>query len=323
MRALDTSGPARTFIRAKENPILEPIADNTFETQCVFNAATVDLDGSIYILYRAMGADNTSTVGLARTSDGVHIDERLPVPIYGPRADFELKRGTPTGNSGCEDPRAVVIGDTIYMTYTAYDGVDAPRGAMTSISVADFLAKNFDRWSEPLLVTPDGVDDKDVALLPGTVDGKYVLYHRISGRVCADVLPDLTFTKRVARCIEILAPREGMWDAAKVGIAGQPIKVDAGWLFIYHGVSRRGTYRLGAVLLDPSGLIVLARTADPIFEPVEQYEKEGVINQVVFSCGAVLRGDTVFLYYGGGDKVIGVATASLAHIMSALGGTNL
>jgi len=87
---------------------------------------------------------------------------------------------------------------------------------------------------------------------------------------------------------------------------------------IYHGVSRHGTYRLGAALLDSSGTSVLARTADPVFERLEKYEKEGDISNVVFSCGAVVRGDTVFLYYGAADKVIGVATASLAHILDAL-----
>ena len=87
---------------------------------------------------------------------------------------------------------------------------------------------------------------------------------------------------------------------------------------IYHGVSRHATYRLGAVLLDPSGTAVLARTVDPIFEPLEKYEQKGETSNVVFSCGAVVRGDTVFLYYGAADKVIGVATASLSHMLDAL-----
>ncbi len=318
LRDLDTTLPARTFVRAPENPILVPVPQNSFEDLAVLNAATIDLDGSVHILYRAMGTNHTSTVGYARSKDGVHIDYRSNTPIYVPRADFEQKHTSPNGNSGCEDPRAVVIDGRVYITYTAYDGVRPPRGALSSISVEDFLAERFDAWTPPVLVTPDEVDDKDVSLLPEAVNGQYVLYHRINGRVCADILPDLSFTKRVSRCIEILAPREGMWDAAKVGIGGAPIKVPEGWLFIYHGVSHRSRYRLGAVLLDPTGLTVLARTADPIFEPVEPYEMAGEVNQVVFTCGAVVRGDQVFMYYGGGDKVLGVAVGSLARIMAAL-----
>jgi predicted GH43/DUF377 family glycosyl hydrolase len=171
----------------------------------------------------------------------------------------------------------------------------------------------------PIILTPEGVDDKDLALLPEKIGDNYLLYHRINNQICADLLPDLSSGKRASRCIEVIAPRRGMWDGAKVGSAAPPIKVDGGkWLMIYHGVSRHARYRLGAALLDYDGLTVLARTADPVFEPLEKYEQEGVIANVVFSCGAVVQGDTIYLYYGAADKVIGVATGSLKHIIDAL-----
>lgn len=317
MRALDPGQLARTFLRAEENPILEPRGDG-FESRLVFNPASIDIDGKVHILYRAMDAANTSTIGLAVSGDGITIDERLPEPIYVPRAEFEQKHGSPTGNSGCEDPRIVRIDDMLYLTYTAYDGVRAPAGAVSSIRVDDFLARRFDRWSMPSLLTPDGVDDKDLALLPEKIGGNYLLYHRINNQICADLLPDLTSGRRVSRCIEVMEPRRGMWDGLKVGSAAPPIKVGDNWLMIYHGVSRHATYRLGAALLDASGIEVLARTADPVFEPLKTYEKEGEIPNVVFSCGTVVRDDKLFLYYGGADKVVGVAVASLAHIIDAL-----
>ncbi len=317
LQTLDPEKTARVFTRAPENPILLPRGTG-FESRDVFNAAAIDLDGSVYILYRAMDSANTSTIGLAISKDGITIDERLTEPVYLPRAEFEQKRGSPTGNSGCEDPRIVRIDDTLYMTYTAYDGVHAPSGAVSSISVADFLARRWEKWRMPLLITPDGIDDKDLALLSEKVNGNYLLYHRISNQICADTVSDLASGKRVNRCIEIMGPRPGMWDGAKVGSAAPPIKVGANWLMIYHGVSLHGVYLLGAALLDPSGTSVLARTADSIFKPVEKYEREGEIANVVFSCGAIVRDDTLFLYYGGGDKVIGVATASLTHIVNTL-----
>lgn len=311
-------GTAKTFTRATENPILTPVPENAFESRLVFNPAAIDLDGSVHILYRAMGADNTSVVGYARSKDGIHIDERHPTPAYTPRADFEAKKGHPNGNSGCEDPRAVVIDGRVYMTYTAYDGVNAPKGAVSSIAVDDFLHKRFDAWSTPYLVTPDYVDDKDLALLPEKTADGFLLYHRIASRICADILSDLESGKRVNKCIEIMGPREGMWDSEKVGIAAPPLQVPEGWLMLYHGVSARKHYRVGAALLDPSGTTVLARTADPVFEPIEPYETEGEIPNVVFPCGAVVRDDTLFLYYGGADTVVGVATASLSTIRAAL-----
>jgi beta-1,2-mannobiose phosphorylase / 1,2-beta-oligomannan phosphorylase len=317
MRALSLTKPARTFNRAEHNPILSPRGGG-FESKDVLNPAAVDINGTIYILYRAMDQNNTSTIGLAASKDGLTIDERLPEPIYVPRADFEMKKSHPTGNSGCEDPRVVRVGDTLYMTYTAYNGVEVPAGAITSISVEDFLARRFDKWTMPFILTPNNVDDKDLALLPEKINGNFLLYHRVSGQICADLLPDITNGKRASRCIEIIGPRLGMWDGAKVGSAAPPIKVGDKWLMIYHGVSRHATYRLGALLLAADATTVLSRTADSVFEPREVYEREGEIPNVVFSCGAVVRGDTVYLYYGAADKVIGAATGSLSHIIDAL-----
>ena len=85
-----------------------------------------------------MGEDNTSVIGYANSVDGLHISERLGIPAYFPRENFEAKL-VPGGNSGCEDPRITRIGDMIYMLYTAFDGNGPPRVASTSIESKDFL----------------------------------------------------------------------------------------------------------------------------------------------------------------------------------------
>ena len=307
-------------IRALENPILSPLPEHAWESRAVFNPAAIDIEGKVRILYRAMSQDNTSVFGYAESEDGVHISYRSDTPAYVPRAEFEQKKGDPQGNSGCEDPRLTRIDDTIYLFYTAYDGARPPRVAMSHISVADFAAKNWHAWTEPALVTPDAFDDKDMWLLPEKVAGQYMVAHRISPNMCVDFIDSLDFSQsRITRCIELITPRAGYWDSEKIGAAGTPIKTDAGWLVIYHGVSSTKVYRLGAILLDladPSQ--VLARTIDPIFEPETDYEKVGQIPNVVFSCGTAVRGDTLFLYYGGADSVIGVATLSLERMLSLL-----
>jgi predicted GH43/DUF377 family glycosyl hydrolase len=157
-----------------------------------------------------------------------------------------------------------------------------------------------------------------LTLFPEKINGNYLLFHRISNQMCIDPFPELVPGERANRCIDVMGPRYGMWDGLKIGSGAPPIKVGNNWLVIYHGVSRHSTYRLGAALMDPSGLNVVARTADSIFEPLENYELQGEVPNVVFACGAVVRDDTIFLYYGGADRVIGVATASLSHILEAL-----
>jgi predicted GH43/DUF377 family glycosyl hydrolase len=110
-----------------------------------------------------------------------------------------------------------------------------------------------------------------------------------------------------------------MWDGLKVGIAGPPIKTDRGWLLLYHGVSENGIYRVGAALLDSNDPTnILARLLQPILEPIQDYELYGQINNVVFPCGAVVRDDTIYIYYGGADSVIGLATCSLSRLLDML-----
>jgi predicted GH43/DUF377 family glycosyl hydrolase len=89
---------------------------------------------------------------------------------------------------------------------------------------------------------------------------------------------------------------------------------------LYHGVSKsHNTYRTGCVLLDKKDpAIVLARSSDPIFEPEKQYEKIGIVNNVVFPCGMVVKNKLLYIYYGGGDRVVGVATMELDVILKAL-----
>ena len=325
MSALIPEKRVELVVRAKENPIITPEPDHPWEKNATFNAGAIDIGGFVRLMYRAMGDDNTSVFGYAASKNGIKFGERSARPAYIPREEFEMKKGHASGNSGCEDPRITKIGNTVYMTYTAFDGVHPTRVALTTIASKDFLAKRWDKWSKPVLTTPENVNDKDMCLLPEKIKGQYMLFHRIDPMICADFLDTLDFSKsKLTRCIEIMGPRPGMWDSKKIGVAGPPIKTKKGWLLIYHGVSKTNTYRLGAVLLDiknPS--IVLSRSVDTIFEPLEEYERVGLVRNAVFSCGQVVRGDTLYIYYGGADTVLGVAKVSLKKLLKILLPDNL
>lgn len=306
--------------RHPNNPIIKPVARNHWESSYVLNPTALDIGGTVNILYRAVGDENTSTIGLAYSKDGLNIDKRLNEPIYTPRADFEKKLNKPSGHSGCEDARAVIIDDRIYITYTGYNGVDPPGVAASSISLEDFKNQRWDKWKMPKLISPSGVDDKDSAIFPEKIDGKYMILHRIDNNVCADFLDELDFSKnKLIRCIQIFGPRPGMWDSNKVGINGPPIKTDKGWLLFYHGITRKHEYCMGAVLLDlHDPARVISRTAEPIMKPLKDWEREGWINNVIFSCGQIVRNGKVYIYYGGADSAVGVATISLDNLLSAL-----
>ena len=115
------------------NPLLEPKSENNWEAKSVFNPAAIEIDGKVYLVYRTTSDNNLSYLGLAVSQDGFLIDERLKEPIYPIRSAYE-KPAPGASAGGCEDPRITRIDDTLYMLYTAYDGI-RPRLALTSISV--------------------------------------------------------------------------------------------------------------------------------------------------------------------------------------------
>jgi len=310
----------RELVRFDGNPILTPIKDHPWESKAVFNPAAIYEKHRVHILYRAMGEDNTSVMGYAVSSDGVHIDERLGVPVYTPREAFEGK-GVPGGNSGCEDPRLTKIGDTIYMCYTAYNGKDVPRVAFTSISVDDFLRRDW-KWKKPALISPPGLDDKDAVLFPKKIKGKYWFLHRLGTDIWIDSVDDLAFdsTSKFLGGKILMRPRDTEWDSRRIGGTSPPIETEYGWVCFYHGISKRtGHYNVRAALLDldnPSK--VLYRTHDPLLEPTMEYERHGMVNNVVFPCGSVLLKDKLYVYYGGADSVVGVATIDMDILIDGL-----
>ncbi len=307
------------FKRASTNPIITPKKENAWESTATFNPAAIYLKDKVHILYRTLSNENTSFIGYATSIDGITISERFPSPIYIPREDFEMKK-IPNGNSGCEDPRITQIGKNLYICYTAYDSIGPPRVAISSISVKDFLAREWN-WTKPILITPPGFDDKDTCIFPEKLKDGYFVLHRVGNEMCGDYLKTLDFdNSSIKKCIRILGPRMHGWDSLKVGISAPPIKTKYGWLLLYHGVSKsHNTYRVGVVLLDlKDPAIVIARSSDAIFEPEVEYEKIGIVNNVVFPCGMIVKGKLLYIYYGGADKVVGVATIKLSNILGAL-----
>lgn len=312
-------GSIHSFIkRYDKNPILAPREGIEWEARGVLNPASIVIDGITHIVYRAMSSDDTSRMGYARTTNGFDIDYRGIEPIYSPRESFESK--TRPGNSGCEDPRLTIIDDKVYMCYTAYDGTHVARVAITSISIDDFKNNNWN-WSKPIVISPENVTDKDACVVPEKINGKYVIFHRVNADICADYTESLDFPNGpLETATPTLLPVKGMWDSEKIGIAAPPIKTEKGWLLLYHGISlNHHTYRVGAALLAiDNPFDVIARTSHPIFEPETYYEKIGLIPNVVFPCGTTVIGDDLFIYYGGADSVIGVATISIEKLLKSL-----
>lgn len=314
------------------NPILKPNKHHQWEAFNTFNPAAFYAAGKVHILYRAQGFDYVSTIGYATSNDGVNIEKRLTKPIYFPTENFEGNYMPPgktdhpyvSGGSvgGCEDPRVTVIDDRVYMTYVAYDGWSPPRVALTSIALSDFLDHRF-LWEKPVLISPPNVVDKSACIFPEKINGKYVIMHRIFPNILIDFVDSLEFNgQRFLGGERKIGPRtRGWWDSRKIGAGAPPIKTKQGWLLIYQAVDDKDAsqYKVGAMLLDledPSR--VIARSSQPIMEPKESYENAGFKAGVIYPCGAVTIKDQLFVYYGGADSYVCVATAKLDQFIEKL-----
>ena len=302
--------PEPLLARYDGNPVIAPRAELAWEARGTFNPAAVQLGDDVHLLYRALGTDDRSVLGYALSRDGLSIAERLTEPVYEPREPFELSSD---GGSGCEDPRLTLVDGRLYLLYTAYNGHDA-RVALSSIAPDDLTARRWDRWERPTLVSAPEVWDKDACLFPRKVDGRFAVLHRLSVAVWIDFAVDLRdLEQQWLGGSVLLAPRPDCWDNRKVGACGPPLETTDGWLLLYHGITEPGSvYSVGAALLDlDDPTVVLARTPEPILAPETDYESRGVVNNVVFPCGTALKGSDLYVYYGGADRVVGVAVGDL------------
>jgi predicted GH43/DUF377 family glycosyl hydrolase len=241
---------------------------------------------------------------LARSSNGIdfQIDDQ---PCMEPSNVYEMY--------GIEDPRITLIGDTYYINYSACSTIG---GVTTCLATTrDFV--HFEK--KGVIFTPD---NKDVAIFPEKVGGRYYALNRpISAEyglkdIWISESPDVLCWGNHQF---LMSTREGMWDDGRIGCSAVPFMTDAGWLEIYHGASKENRYCLGAALLDKDRpWEVLARSQNPIMAPEEDYEVNGFFGNVIFNCGVLDEDGLVKIYYGAADTFIGYAEIALNDILEDL-----
>jgi beta-1,2-mannobiose phosphorylase / 1,2-beta-oligomannan phosphorylase len=322
--------PALT--RFPKNPIIEPRQENPWEAAATFNPAALCIDDRIHLIYRAQDHNGISVFGYASSRDGIHIDERLENPVYFPQQNFETSLGKKTahpysimsggGWGGCEDPRVCCIEDKIYMIYIAFNGYEPPGVALTSIRKDNFLNKIWN-WKKPKLISRPGQIQKNWVIFPEKINGKYAVMHSISPKILIDYFDNLDSEDVLIDSYHSHQQYfdKDRWDNIVRGVGAPPLKTEYGWLVMYHAMDSRdpNRYKVGAMLLDfQNPEKILARCSQPILEPEEKYENEGYKSGVVYVCGAVIKDGTLFVYYGGADTFVAVASAPLKDFMQQL-----
>jgi predicted GH43/DUF377 family glycosyl hydrolase len=245
-----------------------------------------------------------SSLRLARSKDGINFEIDTEA-AFTPANDYE--------SFGLEDPRISLIDGTYYIDYVAA----GPLGVTTSLA----STRDFKSYKHHGVIFPP--DNKDVAIFPEKINGRYYCLHRpvsaLTGKpqMWISESPDLHCWGNHRY---LMGLSQIGWDENRIGAGAVPFKTELGWLEIYHGADRNSRYSLGALLVDATQpWKIIARTKSPIFEPQAEYECKGFFGNVVFSCGLLFEDDKLKIYYGASDTSLCYAELPLGDVFKALG----
>ncbi len=218
---------------------------------------------------------------------------------------------TPAQRNGLEDLRLTHFrhddGRTEYIgTYTAYSGREIQSELMRT---TDF------RTIDLVPISGAAARNKGMALFPRKVGGRYMMIGRQDGQnlflLTSDKIDEWDDGELLLRPVY-------PWEFVQIGNCGPPIELDEGWLLLTHGVGAMRKYAIGAVLLDkedPSK--VLGRTREPILAAKDQ-DREGYVPNVVYTCGAMRKGDKIFMPYGVADSSVAFAFVPIREMLAEM-----
>jgi len=241
-------------------------------------------------------SDSYRKISFSKDTD---ISDRVIFPI----SDFESK--------GIEDARFVKFvrenGKVIYYcTYTAYDGNHIMPKLLQTYDFYDFK-------TSPL--NGSGAKNKNLALFPRKINGKYAMLSRIDG--WNNYLMYSDHINIWENPIKIQSP-EYPWELVQIGNCGSPIETKYGWLIITHAVGPMRRYCIGASLLDiDNPEKEIGHLKEPLIMPNPD-EREGYVPNVVYSCGSIIHNNDLIIPYGLSDHSSGFASVNLDLLLERL-----
>jgi len=308
--------------RSPARPLIEPRTGSGekfwkspywWEQYGTFNPGVAEYRSKVLLLYRAYDIHYVSRFGLAESVDGVSFQRReLPVVDTDPNDPYE--------RLGIEDPRITKMDGIYYILHTSasYHPVghhpdvfeDIQENIPWRVRVGMRTTREFRTFRRHGVILSD-VPAKNACLLPERIRGAFALYYQERGDLA------LSYTRNFRRWFgTTLVPwvKPSWWETKKFGTGSQPIATKEGFLMVYHGVDQKKVYRLGLMLFDRKDPSKILWRIGPILEPKTSYEKRGYIANVVYTCGAVIRGGELWIYYGAADRAIARAVLPLKSV---------
>ncbi len=254
------------MLNVKKHGIILEKTDNGFENEAVLNPGIFQEGNTVRMFYRAVREGNFSTIGYCELAGPLTVIERSKEPVFYNEKSYEFK--------GVEDPRITKIGETFYMSYAAFDGINVFGAYATSEDLKNFerkgiitpkftfeeyedlVKKNLDKISEvhvrfyslfmkyglaDLMKGKIYVWDKDLVFFPKKINGKLAVLHRLYPSIQMlyfNKPEDLTieFWKNYISNLykHVILSLEETHENAHIGAGCPPFETEKGWLLIYH-----------------------------------------------------------------------------------------
>lgn len=219
---------------------------------------------------------------------------------------------TEAQRNGIEDLRLVRFVDddgqsVYYGTYTAFSGTEIRSEMLKTSDFRTFALS-------PL--KGRAARNKGMALFPRKCGGQYTMLGRQDGQNLYVMQSD-DIGVWDDEGVLVLEPKFP-WELVQIGNCGSPILCDAGWIVLTHGVGPVRKYALGAILLDrddPTKL--LGRTSCPILTAAEG-DREGYVPNVVYTCGATILADELYIPFGISDSAIGFGSIKIDKLLKQM-----
>lgn len=295
----------RVLKKYENNPIMSP-EKMPVDVLYTFNPGAVKFGDEYIMIMDVTTLDDIHRLWMARSKDGINfVPDKEPLKL--PPADPFFKEVY------TYDPRITKFGDEYIILYASDLGRNCVR--LGIIKTKDF--KTFER-----VATASDLGNRNGALFPEKYKDLYFRLDRPFGNekepcsMWMSFSPDLVFWGKAR---QVMYKGEPFIDGFKMGAGAVPIKTDKGWLEIYHTVSDTCNgfiYRLKACLLDIDEPWNVIGYTDFIMWPEYDYEMIGRTGNVVFTCNAIPEPDgSVKIYYGAGDKNIGLAEGNIGELV--------
>lgn len=288
-----------------------------------FNSGAIELYGKIYLAVRVEGYDRKSFFAIAESDTGVDNFRFWDYPVTMPE--------TTEPDVNVYDMRLTKHEDGwIYGVFCTErkDTKAAPEDLSSAVAQAGIArTKDLKTWERLPDLKSDSAQQRNVVLHPEFIKGKYAFYTRpqddfidagrgggIGWALCEDIINPVIGDEKIIDTREYHTIKE-----SKNGQGPAPIKTDAGWLHIAHGVRgcaaglRYVIYMFMTDLKQPEKLI---HSPGGYFLAPKGEERIGDVSNVVFINGWVKRDNgEVMIYYASSDTRMNVATSTVDKLV--------